>query len=73
MLGIEFNEVMPDKEIGALGKVVQTLQGGRKIATAEMEDPPRIRPNASELVNLGVFAPDLEVDAEAARREVARA
>lgn len=28
-------------------------------------------PDASEFVNLGVFAADLEVDAEAARRELA--
>jgi hypothetical protein len=71
MLGIELDDVVTDKEIGALGKFIQTLQGGRKIATLEMEDLPRIRPNAREPVDPGVFEPDLEVDAEAARREVA--
>jgi hypothetical protein len=71
MLGIELDDVMTDQELGAFGEVIQALQGGRKITTLEMEDLPRIRANASELVDPGVLATDLEVDANAARREVA--
>jgi len=52
MHGIEFNEVMPDKEVGAFGKVVEALERGYEIATAKMKCLAGIRSDASEFVDL---------------------
>jgi len=71
VLRIELDDVVSDQELGTVAEIIQTLERGDQIAPLKRMTG-GIRSDASELVDPGVLAADLEVDAETARREVAR-